>query len=43
MDEQQRFLIIPGEDLGRGILKKLLNDIEISRDEFLDWLHKKNK
>ena len=31
----------PGEDLGRGLLKKILNDIEISRDEFLDWLNKR--
>jgi len=32
-----------GEDLGRGILKKILNDIEISREEFFDWLQKRKQ
>ncbi len=28
----------PGEDLGRGLVRKMLRDIEISRDEFLELL-----
>ncbi len=28
----------PGEDIGRGLLRKILNDIEISRDDFVKWL-----
>ncbi len=28
----------PGEDLGRGIISKILNDTELSRDEFLNLL-----
>jgi predicted RNA binding protein YcfA (HicA-like mRNA interferase family) len=28
-----------GEDLGRGITAKILKDIEITREEFLDWHH----
>ena len=28
----------PGEDLGRGILRKILNDIEVTREDFLNWL-----
>ncbi len=30
----------PGEDLGRGILRKILNDIEVTREDFLNWLSK---
>lgn len=29
----------PGEDLGRGITHKILNDAELSRDIFIAWLH----
>jgi predicted RNA binding protein YcfA (HicA-like mRNA interferase family) len=25
-------------DIGRGLLRKILRDAEISREEFLDWL-----
>jgi predicted RNA binding protein YcfA (HicA-like mRNA interferase family) len=28
----------PGEDIGRGLLRKILNDIEISREDFVKWL-----
>lgn len=28
----------PGEDLGRGITSKILNDTELTRDEFLKLL-----
>jgi predicted RNA binding protein YcfA (HicA-like mRNA interferase family) len=41
-----RTITIPdhtGENLGRGILKKILSDVDVSRDEFLDWLQKKHK
>ena len=27
-----------GEDLGRGLLRSILRDIEVSRDEFLELL-----
>ena len=27
-----------GEDLGRGLLRSILRDIEIPREEFLEWL-----
>ena len=33
-----RATVIPvhsGQDIGRGLLKKILNEIEISRDDFL--------
>ena len=30
-----------GEDLGRGIVNKILNDAEFSRDDFLDWYLRK--
>ena len=26
-----------GEDLGRGITQKILNDIEVSKENFLKW------
>ena len=26
-----------GETLGRGIVSKILRDIEVTRDEFLEW------
>lgn len=26
-----------GEDLGKGILRKILNDIEVPKEEFLKW------
>lgn len=29
-----------GEDLGRGITNKIFKDIEHTRDDFFDWLHK---
>ncbi len=29
-----------GEDLGRGIVSKILSDIEVSRTEFVEWLKK---
>jgi len=29
-----------GEDLGRGIVSKILNDAEVSRAEFENWLKK---
>lgn len=35
-----RTCVVPyhkGEDLGRGILRKILNDIEVSKEEFLKW------
>jgi predicted RNA binding protein YcfA (HicA-like mRNA interferase family) len=28
-----------GEDLGRGITSKILKDIEIAGEEFIDWYH----
>ena len=28
----------PGQDIGRGLLRKILRDAELSRDEFLDLL-----
>ena len=28
----------PGEDLGRGLVRQILRDIEISREEFLELL-----
>ena len=31
-----------GEDLGRGIINKILNDIEVTKEEFLKW-YLKNK
>lgn len=27
------------EDLGRGLLKKILDDLEIKVEEFVKWLH----
>ena len=36
-----RITVVPvhyGEDLGRGLLRKIMRDIEISRDEFLELL-----
>jgi len=42
--EDGRTATIPdhkGEDLGRGIVSKILNDIEISRGEFEKWLSAK--
>jgi len=26
-----------GEDLGRGITRKILNDIEVSKEDFMKW------
>ncbi len=31
----------PGEDLGRGLLSKILHDAEVPRQIFLEWLGKK--
>lgn len=28
----------PGQDIGRGLLRKILRDAELNRDEFLDLL-----
>lgn len=28
----------PGEDLGRGILRKILNDVKVPREDFINWL-----
>ena len=28
----------PGRDIGRGLMKRILNETEISREEFLDKL-----
>ena len=30
-----------GEDLGRRITNKILHDVEVSRENFLKWYHKK--
>ena len=30
-----------GEDLGRGIVSKILNDTEVSKEEFENWLKRK--
>ncbi|MBI4666853.1 MAG: type II toxin-antitoxin system HicA family toxin [Nitrospinae bacterium] len=30
-----------GEDLGRGITKKILNDAELNQEDFLKWQNKK--
>ena len=41
-----RTAVVPehkGEDLGRGICAKILKDIEVTKDDFLTWLHNKNK
>lgn len=35
--------IHPGEVIGRGLLRKILNDLKISRDEFLELLRGKKK
>ena len=32
-----------GEDLGRGIINKILNDIEVTKEEFLKWYLKNKK
>ena len=35
-----RTCVVPfhkGEDLGKGILRKILNDIEVSKEDFLKW------
>ena len=35
-----RITIVPvhsGRDIGRGLLKKILNEIEVDRDEFLKY------
>jgi len=29
-----------GEDLGRGLVQKILNDAEVTRSDFLEWLGK---
>jgi len=29
-----------GENLGRGLVSKILHDIDVSRDSFLAWLEK---
>jgi predicted RNA binding protein YcfA (HicA-like mRNA interferase family) len=26
-----------GDDLGRGVTKKILNDAEVTREDFLEW------
>ncbi len=31
--------IHPGRDIGRGLLRKILNEIEVTRDEFLKYLN----
>ncbi len=31
----------PGEDLGRGLTHKILHDMELSRDDFLEWYTKR--
>ena len=28
-----------GEDLGRGIISKILKDIEVTRADFIHWCH----
>ncbi|MDM8519069.1 type II toxin-antitoxin system HicA family toxin [Anaerolineales bacterium HSG6] len=30
-----------GEDLGRGITNKILRDVEVTQDDFMDWHRKK--
>jgi len=38
-----RATVVPfhaGEDLGRGLVRSILKDIELSRDEFIDLLRK---
>ncbi len=35
-----RTCVVPfhkGEDLGKGILRKILNDVEVSKEEFYKW------
>ncbi len=42
-NNQGRFTTVPahaGETIGRGLLRKIMNDIEISRKEFLSLLKK---
>ncbi len=29
----------PGRDIGRGLLRKIINEIEISRDEFIHFVN----
>ncbi len=29
-----------GEDLGRGLVNKILHDVDVSRDVLIDWLTK---
>lgn len=29
-----------GEDLGRGITSKILKDVEVGREDFMDWYQK---
>lgn len=39
-----RTAVVPehaGEDLGRGIVSKILRDIELTREDFLDWYSKR--
>jgi len=28
-----------GEDIGRGLTNKILKDIEVSKDEFIQWIN----
>jgi predicted RNA binding protein YcfA (HicA-like mRNA interferase family) len=38
-----RTAIVPdhkGEDLGRGITNKILKDIEVTKEDFLEWCQK---
>ena len=30
-----------GEDLGRGIMNKILKDVKVTREDLLDWYRKK--
>lgn len=38
LDKWTTLPIHPGEDIGRGLLKEIMNDLDISRDKFLKLL-----
>jgi len=43
MEGQQPFLFTPvhkGEDLGSGITDRILKDVEVTKEEFINWYQK---
>ncbi|NMB83862.1 addiction module toxin, HicA family [Candidatus Roizmanbacteria bacterium] len=43
--EDNKAVIVPihNKDLGKGLTRKILNEINLSVEEFINWLHNHNK